>query len=451
MILSKFFSAFAAAPHIKRLPDEEVKRLYPRYRRRIMESTFLGYAAFYLVRNNLAVVAKDIEGALHYDHSMIGSILALTAISYGVGKFLMGSLSDRSDPRKFMAVGLLLTACLNFAFGSVASYGLHMLLWAANGFVQGMGWPPCGRSMGHWYSEKERGLTFSIWNTSHNLGGGIAGILAAWAVLHFGGWQYAFYIPGAIAAIGSVYLFFRLRDTPQSVGLPPIEEYKNDYTEDEIQHGTVERELTTRELFIDKVLTNKYIWLLAIANFFCYIARYSMLDWGPMYLREVKNATLAGGGIAILVIEFGGIPSTILFGWISDKFHGMRGRIATLCLIPIIGAFAVMVATPPGYFIIDMTMLALIGFFIYPVINFIVIMALDITSKKAIGTAAGFIGLFGYLGRMVQAKGFGWMLDHLQAIYGIESAWAAVLYTILGCTVIATLLMAITWNLKPKA
>jgi len=96
-------------------------------------------------------------------------------------------------------------------------------------------------------------------------------------------------------------------------------------------------------------------------------------------------------------------------------------------------------------------MLALIGFFIYPVINFIVIMALDITSKKAIGTAAGFIGMFGYLGRMVQAKGFGWMLDHLQAIYGIESAWAAVLYTILGCTVVATLLMAITWNLKPKA
>ena len=162
MILSKIFSVFAAAPHIKRLPAADINQLYPRYRRRIMESTFLGYAAFYLVRNNLSVVAKDIEGALHYDHSMIGSILALTAISYGLGKFLMGSLSDRSDPRKFMAVGLLLTACLNFAFGSVSSYGLHMLLWSANGFVQGMGWPPCGRSMGHWFSEKECGLTFSI-------------------------------------------------------------------------------------------------------------------------------------------------------------------------------------------------------------------------------------------------------------------------------------------------
>ena len=67
------------------------------------------------------------------------------------------------------------------------------------------------------------------------------------------------------------------------------------------------------------------LWLFAIANLFVYIVRYSMLDWGPTYLREIKNATLEGGGIAILVLEFGGIPSTLLMGWISDKFDGRRG------------------------------------------------------------------------------------------------------------------------------
>ena len=35
--------------------------------------------------------------------------------------------------------------------------------------------------------------------------------------------------------------------------------------------------------------------------------------------------------------------------------------------------------------------------------------ALDLTSKKAVGTAAGFIGMFGYLGRTTQALGFGWI------------------------------------------
>ncbi|MCX5758805.1 MAG: MFS transporter, partial [Candidatus Hydrogenedentes bacterium] len=286
---------FAPAPPIARLPEADIRRQYPRYRLQIMEATFLGYAAFYLVRNNLSVVAKDIEGALHYQHSDIGSLLAITALSYGLGKFVMGALSDRSNPRVFMAFGLLATAILNFVFGSVTSFSIHFALWAINGFVQGMGWPPCGRSMGHWFSERERGLTFSIWNTAHNVGGGIAGYLAAWSANYWGGWQYAFYVPGVLASIGAVYLLLRLRDTPQSVGLPPVEEYKNDYP---ANHAGIEaeRELSMRELLVDSVLTNKYIWLLAFANFFAYITRYSMLDWGPMYLREMKHATLTGGG-----------------------------------------------------------------------------------------------------------------------------------------------------------
>lgn len=232
-----------------------------------MEATFIGYAMFYLVRSNLSPVAKEVQarelrqGHDRHDHG--GHRLA----SYGLGKFLLDALSDRSNPRVFMACGLLLTAICNFAFGSVANYWLHLSLWTLNGFVQGMGWLPCGRSMGHWFSEKERGLTFSIWNTSHNIGGGIAGYLAAWATqhssrwanelcagqpvvagarwrtwprwlgAHVGGWHSAFFFPGILAAIGAVYLFWRLRDTPQSVGLPPIEEYRNDFTEAQRQHG----------------------------------------------------------------------------------------------------------------------------------------------------------------------------------------------------------------------
>lgn len=440
----------APAPHIKRLPDDEVKRRYPVYRWRVMESTFIGYAVFYLVRsNNLSTVAKDVQNALHYTKSDIGSILAISAATYGIGKFLMGSVSDRSNPRKFMALGLLLTAACNFAFGGMASFHVHMLLWALNGFFQGMGWPPCGRSMGHWFSERERGLTFSIWNTAHNVGGGVAGMLAAWSVIRFGGWQYAFYVPGVLAAVGAIYLFFRLCDTPQSVGLPPIEEYNNDCPPRVKPGDSPERELSTRELFVDYVLLNKYVWLLAIANFFAYVSRYSMLDWGPMYLREMKGADVAGGGLAVLVTEFGGIPSTILLGWLSDRLGGRRGMVAALCMIPILGAFITMLLTPPGMLWLDVTMLGAVGFFIYPVINLIVILALDLTSKKAIGTVAGFIGLFGYIGKMAEAKGLGWLLDHFTPIYGKQGAWNVVIAGIVACTFVAMALLMLTWGLKP--
>lgn len=438
------------APHIERLPEEEIKRQYPKFRWRILESTFIGYGLFYIVRNNLAVVAKDLDVALAYTHSQIGMITAFTAIAYGTGKFLMGSISDRSNPRRFMALGLFLTAMFNFAFGSVHSYPLHLMLWMMNGFVQGMGWGPCGRSMGHWFSVRERGLTFSIWNTSHNVGGGLAGIITAWAVLKFGGWQYGFYVPGVIALIGSVYLLTRLRDTPQSVGLPPIEEYKDDYTEHERKHGLVESELSTKELFIKHVLMNKFIWLLAIANFFAYITRYGMMDWGPMYLREVKGATLTTGGIAILVQEFGGIPSTIFLGWVSDRLKGRRGIVAICSMVPVTLAFIGLILNPPGRLWLDMVFLATIGCFIYPVINLFTIMALDFTSKKAIGTAAGFIGLFGYLGRTAQAIGFGSIAHHVGASQGQMAAWNIVLWLLVGCGVLCIGTLTFVWNARPK-
>jgi len=446
-----FFGYFSPASPTQRLPEDRVKKLYPHYRWQIMESTFLGYAMFYLLRKgNLATVAKEMGEALQYDKSSIGIMMAVASISYGLAKFLMGSLSDRSDPRKFMAAGLLLSAGCNFAFGFVGNYYVHLTLWAINGFVQGMGWPPCGRSMGHWFSESERGLTFSMWNTSHNVGGGVAGILAAWATVRYGGWQYAFFVPGIICTIGAVYLFFRLRDTPQSVGLPPIEEYRNDFPEGKTDRASLERDLTTRELFLDKVLTNKYVWLLAFANFFAYIARYALHDWGPTYLKEVKGATLEEGGWAILVMNFGGIPSTIMLGWISDIAGGRRCQVAALCMIPVLLAYAVILSTPIGYLWIDMTMLATIGFFIYPVINLIVIAALDVVSKKAIGTAAGFIGLFGYLGTAAENVGFGWMVDYYTPLYGQVTAWSFILYTVCVSALFAGILLWITGRTRPK-
>ena len=433
--------SFKPAAHQPRLPDDEVRRKYPKMRWRILEATFIGYATFYLVRNNLPIVSKEMGDALAYTKSDIGDMLAATAIAYGLGKFLMGSLSDRSHARTFMATGLILTALCNFAFGWVSGYYIHLFLWTLNGFVQGMGWPPCGRSLGHWYSVRERGTVFAVWNIAHNIGGGLIGIIAAYSAATFGGWRAAFFVPGVLASIGAVYLFLRLRDTPQSEGLPPIEEYKNDYPPAADGHDH-EREIPTRELFVEYILKNKFLWIFAVANFFVYVARYSMLDWGPTYLKEEKGASLGEGGVSTFIYEFSGIVSTVLMGWLSDRLGGRRGLVSFLCMLPVFAAFYGILAVPPGYLWLDLTFFGVIGFFIYPPVMLLGVTGLDFTSKKAVGTAAGFIGLFGYVGRTVQGKGLGWLAEHY--------SWEAALHAILISTFIGIVLLAFTVRLRPR-
>lgn len=439
------FSWILPSPAKPLLPPTEVKRLYPKFQARILESTFIGYSVFYLVRNNFPVVSKEMGQALQYSQEQIGNILAATAISYGLGKFLMGALSDRSNPKIFMPLGLILTSFCNILFGASSDYETHLLLWALNGIFQGMGWPPCGRSLGHWFSLKERGMKFAIWNVAHNVGGGLVGIIAAYSASWFG-WRNAFYIPAGISLITALYLYFRLADTPQSVGLPPIEEYSGEANSsaNSISVDKEEKELSFREILIDSVFLNKYIWVFALANFFVYIVRYSLTDWGPSYLKFAKGASLEKGGLSTFIYEISAIGSTILVGWYSDKIGGRRGLASFLCMIPILFAFVGLLLVPPGYLWLDLVIFGVIGFFIYPPVMLLGVAGLDFTSKKAVGTAAGFIGLFGYLGRTALSKGIGWMTTFSWF------RWEYSIYAIFVCVLLSLVFLAFTWSWKPK-
>src|SRR5262249_22918029 len=144
---------------------------------------------------------------------------------YGVSKFASGVLSDRANPRYFMAIGLFLTGLLNIFFGFSSSLVVFAIFWGLNGWFQGFGWPPCARFLTHWYSQSERGSWWATWNVSHNVGSFIIPWIAG-ASLHYFGWRYAMYIPGVICLAGALFLINRLRDTPQSLGLPPVEKFR---------------------------------------------------------------------------------------------------------------------------------------------------------------------------------------------------------------------------------
>src|SRR5918996_4113257 len=178
-----------AAP-AARVPDPEAAREYRRHRRSVFIGIFVGYAAYYLVRNNLALAIPDILREYpQYSKAQLGTALTGLSISYGISKFLMGSVSDRSNPRYFLPLGLLLSCAVMFVSGSVkaiyASLALIIGLQVLNGWVQGMGWPPCGKTMVHWFSTRERGRVVSFWNVAHNVGGALVASLALLGVTLF--------------------------------------------------------------------------------------------------------------------------------------------------------------------------------------------------------------------------------------------------------------------------
>ena len=102
--------------------------------------------AYYLVRNTLALAIPDIlKEHPEYSKAALGTALTGLSLAYGLSKFLMGSVSDRSNPRYFLPLGLLLSAGIiaacGLSKGIYASLTVLIVLQTLNGWVQGMGWP----------------------------------------------------------------------------------------------------------------------------------------------------------------------------------------------------------------------------------------------------------------------------------------------------------------------
>jgi MFS transporter, OPA family, glycerol-3-phosphate transporter len=372
--------------------------------------------------------------------------LSAVSIAYGISKFIMGTVSDRSNARVFLSLGLVLSAftmiimgIFPFATGSIAAMFCILFI---NGWFQGMGWPPCGRVVVHWFSVKERGTKMSVWNVAHNVGGGLMAPIAIAGLALFGTWQAKLFFPAIVALFVAFITYLLVRDTPQSCGLPPIEKYKNTYSSN--YNESHEKELSTRQILLDYVLVNKLIWYIALANAFIYLVRYGVLDWAPTYLKEAKGFSLSETGWAYFLYEWAGIPGTLLCGWLSDKiFNGRRAPATIIYMVLVTIAVFVYWKNPAGQPMVDNIALIAIGFLIYGPVMLIGVHALDLVPKKAAGTAAGLTGLFGYLGGALFANAaMGFVVD--------EWGWDGGFYVLLASCILAIVFTALTWKKEQK-
>lgn len=429
------------AKHTDRLPLERIDPEYKRLRFQVFLGIFIGYAGYYLVRKNFSLVMPDLI-AQGYSKADLGFALSGVSIAYGLSKFLMGNVSDRSNARNFLTIGLVLSALTMILMGTVplatSSIAIMFVLLFLNGWFQGMGWPPCGRVMVHWFSTKERGTKMAIWNVAHNIGGGLIGPLSIAAIVMFGTWESKLYFPGVVALLSAMVAYMLIRDTPQSCGLPTIEEYRNDYPAD--YSNKHEAELSAKEIFFTYVFKSRVLWYIAFANAFVYLVRYGILDWAPTFLEEAKGFSVKETGWAYFAYEYAGIPGTLLCGWISDKvFRGRRAPATIIYMILVLVAVIVYWKNPAGNILIDNIALIAIGFLIYGPVMLIGVQALDLVPKKAAGTAAGLTGLFGYMGGALFANiAMGFVVD--------DFGWDGGFMVLVAACVLAIFFTALTWN-----
>lgn len=400
-------------PSKETVSPEKVKETYKSLRNRTFWGATIAYSLYYVCRMSINVVKQPLidEGILSAGQlGLIGSALLFV---YAVGKFLNGFIADYCNIRRFMATGLFISAVVNLLMGAFGLFDgmlptmlifiMFAILWGINGWMQSMGSAPGVISLSRWFPQSRRGSYYSLFSTSPYIGEFISYNLLALVVAWLG-WQAGFIVAALAGLAGAFIILMFVADTPESCGLPSVQELSGEAM-------TKEDKMPTRELQ-KMILKHPGIWVIAISSAFIYITKYAIAGWGVLFLQKARGFDLADASQVIAFSAISGVLGTVLAGWLSDRvFKGDRVKPAVLS--GILGTLSlILFLFVGGGFVLNIFYVSLFSLatgVLYCIVAGL--MAVDIVPRKATGAALGVVGISSYVAAGIQDIASGYLIQ----------------------------------------
>ena len=398
------------------VPENEVRSTYTSLRNKTFWGVTVAYSLYYVCRMSLSVVKQPLidEGVLTAGQlGVIGSALLFV---YAVGKFMNGFVADYCNIRRFMFTGLAISAAVNLLMGILGIINgsvaipvgaisfIFAVLWGINGWMQSMGSAPGVISLSRWFPQSKRGTFYSIFSASPYLGEFISFILTG-LIVGAVGWQWGFVAAALAGAAGAVLILLTVSDTPESKGLPSIQQLSGEPIKQ------VDK-MPTRELQ-RMIFRHPGIWVIALSSAFIYITKYAIAGWGVLFLQKERAFTLEEASQIIAFSAMLGVLGTVLAGWLSDKvFNSDRIKPAILSGAVAFISLALFLFAGGGYLmnIIYVSVFSLAMGVLYCIVAGL--MAVDIVPRKATGAALGIVGISSYVAAGLQDITSGYLIEY---------------------------------------
>ena len=242
----------------------------------------------------------------------------------------------------------------------------------------------------------------------------------------------------------------RIRNAPEDVGLPPIEEYER-YRGFAPDNASPERRAQVREegdrhagfgFTLRRTVGNPKAWCTGLAYLCLSVVGYGFMFWAPTYLAEVHGISISRAAAKAMVLPLSGVVATFVAGWATDHFFGGRRAPVIVSLMSVGGLllwFYPMI--PVSRSVVNLCALGMIGGAAFAAQTLIVTgMAMDIGTRKAAASVAGFIDALGYMGATLTGVGTGWLIEH--------TSWTVCFHAWAGSVFIGTALMALLWRYR---
>ena len=363
-----------------------------------------GYLLVYFHRLCPAVVALDMQADLQTSGALLGFLAAAYFYPYALMQLPSGLLSDSWGPRKTITVFFAIAGASSIFLGMVESMGLAILARTLVGLGVAMLFVPTMKVMTNWFKIEEfarmTGILMAV--------GGLGAYTASWPLARLSdkiGWRGSFVAIGAVTLLVAVAIWFLVRNTPQDMGLPVVNQPAQDNPGKAKTIGLVQG--------MKMVLSSGPFWFLAAWLFFSFSIFFSFGGlWGGPYLMQVYGLNKAEAGNILGMLALAMIVGSPFLSWLSDKvFHSRKkvmvlASIITLCLTIPLAFFPDAMSRPALYLLFF-----LLGMFNSAVVVVAFTSAKELFPVEIAGTSVGLANLFPFLGGAVAPPILGAILE----------------------------------------
>ena len=420
----------------------DIDSRFRRQRIRVMLAITLGYGFIYTCRLGLSIIKKPVIDNGIFTVEELGLIGAALFYSYAFGKFFNGFLSDHFSPRRFFSAAILIAAIANLFMGFTTIVWIAVVLWAINGWFQGMAAPSAVISITNWFGLHERGRRYGLWNASHSIGEGITFYVIA-AIVSAYGWRYGFITPGILCIGVALWVYAFLKDAPPTIGLPTVHEWLGEESDADQEKNTWQTQKV--------VFGIKAMWIVALSSGLMYVTRYAINSWGVLYLQEARGYSLLDAGLFLSINTIAGIVGSIAYGYISDKFFDARRPPANLLFAVVEVVALAVIFYGPDDSVVLMLAFALYGAALSGLMASLGgLFGVDIAPRGATGAAMGFVGAFSYLAAATQEFFSASLIESGVSVVGGVRSYdfdVPIMFWV-GSSVLSMLLAATLWNAK---
>ncbi len=296
-------------------PDSRASRKLGNVRWTICAMLFAATTINYMDRQVLALLKPTLmQSVAHHGIGLTeesyGTVIAFFTLFYALGQLGAGRLVDLIGTRVgYMVIMALwsLSAMGHALVNSVLQLGIAR---SCLGIGESGNFPAANKTNAEWFPQKERSLSFGLFNCGANVGVILATLLVPVAVHSFG-WHAAFLITGFFSASWILLWFLKYHKPAEH---PALSAAELDY----INQDPLEKPCASTPWV--KLFGIRQTWAYAIPKFLTDPIWWFYLYWLPGYFSDKFHLSLVGLGLPILVVYNASAIGSIYGGYLPATF-----------------------------------------------------------------------------------------------------------------------------------